>query len=1082
MSPSTRKKVFIGGGVAGVLILALLIAPSFLDLNRYKPMLVSEVKKATGRDLVVEGPVSLSLLPLPSVSVTGVKFSNMPGSKSPNMVEIKSVTVKPSLPALLTGSLAVSSVTLVEPRVVLEVNAQGKPNWEFAPAVAEAKPAATTASPSKPVSLGLLNIENGTVLFSDSKAGLSVAAGKVNFTASVGSLDGPYSLAGSADVNGAPMKIDLSVGAKGGNGLPTDLSFESGGGKLTFKGALSELGPNARIAGKTSLQAESLTGFVASVMALAGQPAPVLPPLLAGKFSFEGGIDVSQTAIAAKDFKVSLAGDSGSGSLAMTLKPALAIEGKLTLPKIDLDHALAALATPASSKPAAPPPSRPAQAAAPASSESVLTAITAKVSIEAGEVIYNKMPIRNVALDLDAKGGAVAVPRLTATFPGDMVLQAKSTMSGDAAKPSVTGDFSLVGPKLRDTLKWLDVDTSAMPASRLQKASLKGRMASTGGNVQVTDAVFELDDIKGTGGVVVTFSVPLSVVAHVELDTLDVDPFLAGSKAAGTGGAKPAAPPPAAASGGQAVGGPTVGFKTKIGKLIYNKETISGIEVDVALQGSTLRINDVKVSNLGGGGRLAVRGTVGNYGTSDPHPDIVFNFEAPDMGRVLKLAGGSGPAGLGQVSASGGISGSAESVTLKELAINAMGYSLRANGVVAAPGVAKGAAQSVSYRGSVTLNGQTIEGLVETKLSGKPFVTADLKAGTLDIEKLTGGSAPAPAQAPAQRGRPPAAAAGNHAAEPIDTSAMRSVDASVKLVASTLVMAPLRINNADLAVALKDGVLTVSHFKGALFGGSLQLSGTADGSKPALSLDFKGDAENISLSEMLRQTSGSNQFGGAVKVTIDGKLNARNVSVRGAGATSEQIKGSMAGGADLSGHVFVGADKALTMLGSAATGAAGAAIDNTLGNVLGAAGQRGGVGAGNLLNAISLVLNRFVNHDSPISGRVDIAGGMLTDKSLLVSGNKSTANIATRTNLVASTTDTTINFMIAEDGSAPYLITTLRGPLSSPSPSVVRGTAKDPPGMANTLSVPGLGGGSQPGGAGPAGIVPKVPIPNIFGR
>ena len=37
--------------------------------------------------------------------------------------------------------------------------------------------------------------------------------------------------------------------------------------------------------------------------------------------------------------------------------------------------------------------------------------------------------------------------------------------------------------------------------------------------------------------------------------------------------------------------------------------------------------------------------------------------------------------------------------------------------------------------------------------------------------------------------------------------------------------------------------------------------------------------------------------------------------------------------------------------------------------------------------------------------------------------------------------------MIAEDGSAPYLITTARGPLSSPSLNVVRGTAKDPPGM-----------------------------------
>ncbi|MFI5003346.1 MAG: hypothetical protein ACHQK9_25960, partial [Reyranellales bacterium] len=310
------------------------------------------------------------------------------------------------------------------------------------------------------------------------------------------------------------------------------------------------------------------------------------------------------------------------------------------------------------------------------------------------------------------------------------------------------------------------------------------------------------------------------------------------------------------------------------------------------------------------------------------------------------------------------------------------------------------------------------------------------------------------------------------------------VDASVKLVAATLIAAPLRIANADLAATLKDGVLTVSHFKGALYGGSLELSGVVNGSQPALSFDFKGDANSIYLGEMLRSTSGSNQFGGAVKVTIDGKLNASGITLKGGGSTSNQIKSSMAGGATLSGHVFAGADKALTVIGSAATGAAGGVIDNTLGNVLGAVGQKGGVGVGNLLNAISLVLNRFVNHDSPISGRVDIAGGVLTDKSLVVQGNNATANIVTRTNLVASTTDTTINFTIAEDPSAPYLITTARGPTSSPSLNVVRGTAKDPPGMINTLTnaLPGGGGSGGQQQSPVKSLIPNIPIPNIFGR
>ncbi len=1072
MTSSTRKKVLVGGGVlVALLVVARLAEPLLIDVNSYKPTIAAEVKKATGRDLVLDGPIKLSLLPVPEVSISGVKFFNAPGSKNPNMVEVKSVTVKPSLLALLIGRIEVSEVTLVEPKIVLEINAEGKPNWEFTPSVAEAKPAAAKPSSPKPLSLGRLTIDNGTLIFSDSKAGLSVVAEKANFSASIGSLDGPDAVAGGGTVNGDPLSLDLALGLKGATGHSADVTLQAGGGKLGFKGTLSELGPAARVAGVASITAEQLTTFIATLVKLTGRPEPPLPPLLAGKFMFDGGIDLSQTAVAAKDFKMALGEDSGSGSLSVTLKPALALDGKLKVPRLDLDRWLAALARPAA--PASPTPSAtPAAPAAPAPAASGIPAnLTAKLAIDFAEIVYNKKPIRDVVVELEARGGAVAVPKLTATLPGDMTLQARSTMSGDPSRPTVSGDFSLLGPKLRETLAWLDVDVSDVPAAKLTRLSMKGKMSSTGGNVTVSDAVFELDDLKGSGGIAVTFGVPLSIVTNVAIDTVDLDSYIApAAKQKPASGATASATAPAGAS---AVAGPSIGLKARIARLIYRKETIGGIEVDVARQGSTLRLTDVKVANLLGA-RLAVRGTVVGYDTAQPRPDIAFNFEAPDAGRLLKFAGATAPAGLGAASASGGVAGSLEQLTLREVAVTAMGQSIKASGVLSLPGISRGAPQSAAYKGSVVLNGQAIEGTVDAKLTGKPNITADLRANVLDLDRI-GGSGGGASRAPA-RGQ---ASAG---AKPIDTAALRSVDGSFKLVAGTLISAPLRIGNADLAGTLKDGVLTVSHFKGALYGGSLAFSGVVNGSQPALSIDFKGDANGISLSEMLRSTSGTNQFGGSVKVTIDGRLNATGITVRGAGATSDQVRSSMAGGAQLGGHIYAGADKALQMLGGAAAGAAGGVIDQTLGNVLGAVGQKGGVGVGNILNAIALVLNRFVNHDSPISGRVDIAGGVLTDRGLVVQGNRATANIATRTNFGNSTTDTTINFMIAEDGSAPYLITTVRGPMSQPSFNVTRGTAKDPPGMLSTL--PGVQQIEQlpvPGRS----LVPNIPIPNLpslFGR
>ncbi|HEY6719135.1 MAG TPA: AsmA family protein, partial [Reyranella sp.] len=73
MTPTLRKRLLIGAaGLIGLMIVALLAAPGLIDLDARKAEVITAVKKATGRDLVLDGPVSLSLLPVPTATVTGV--------------------------------------------------------------------------------------------------------------------------------------------------------------------------------------------------------------------------------------------------------------------------------------------------------------------------------------------------------------------------------------------------------------------------------------------------------------------------------------------------------------------------------------------------------------------------------------------------------------------------------------------------------------------------------------------------------------------------------------------------------------------------------------------------------------------------------------------------------------------------------------------------------------------------------------------------------------------------------------------------------------------------------------------------
>ncbi|WP_296343328.1 AsmA family protein [Reyranella sp.] len=1061
MVHDNRKRLLIGASIVGLLVAALLALPAFIDANAYKPEIVAQVKRMTGRDITLEGPIRFSLLPTPRVELDGVRFSNLPGSKAPNMMEARSVTVRPSLLPLLVGDVEIAEVTLVEPKIVLEVNTAGKPNWEVAPSVAASMPTVAQPSSPKPSPPGRLTVENGTLTFSDSKAGLSVMAEKANFNVSAGSIDGPYALAGSAVVNDAPLKIDLAVSAKSAAGYAVDVALEAGGGKASFKGSLDELSPAARLSGRASASADNLVAFAETLIRIAGQPQPHLPPLLAGKFKFDGPVDLSPTSVAAKDFKLVLGEDSGLGSFALTLTTTVVVEARFTASRLDLDRWLAAIALP-DQLAVPPPPTAPAASPAPRAQPAGpgwLAAFSAKLALDVDEVIYNKKPVRNLALELEARGGAVAVPKFAATLPGDLTVQVQSILSGDPVRPIASGDFSLSGPKLRETLAWLAVDVSSVPENKLTRLSVTGRMGSRGGNVQVSDAVFMLDDLKAAGGIVVNFTVPLSVVTHIDLDALDLDSYLPPADQ----NAAPSASPVASVTPILALLGPSIGFKLKVARINYRSDTVAGIDIDLERRAGTMVLNEFKVANLAGA-RIALRGAIASYWTPRPQADFAFDIQAPDMDRVLKLAG-TVPAGMGALSMRGGIAGSWERLTLRDCTLNAMGWSVLANGALALPGAAQGTIKSASYKGSIVVNDQPIEASIDADLSGsKPVIAADLRTNALDFGKLGGNR-------PAQR---PPRGMSTFESQPIGTP-LRSIDGTLKVSVASLGGTPMPVGNTEIAATLKDGVLSVSHLKSGLYGGIINLAGVIDGSRPSLSFDFKGEANGLNIGDMLRRSSGSNEIGSLIRIAIDGSLTATGLELRGAGTTVAEIRASMAGHARLSGHVQTRADKFLQLLGSAATGMAGGVIDATLGNIMSVLGDKGGVGVGNLLNAISLVLNRFVNHDNPLSGDIEIANGVLNDKNLVLQGNRATARVVTHTNLANATTDTTINFMLAEEPATPYLIVTARGPLGSPSFHATRGSANDPPGVTGILQ-------KLPHVPMPSISVPTPRIPNIFGR
>lgn len=1106
-----QKRTWIRTGVAVVAFSALLafaglVAPALLNIDQYKPAMIAAVKEATGRELVIEGPLKLTVLPTLRISARQVHFANAVGGKGAQMVDVRWVGITPSFWALLQGRIEVGRLTLFRPTLVLETDAEGRPNWEFHPGAGAAQPAGAPSS-GLHLAIGTLKIREGTLSYTNPKTGQTLKAENLEALASVGSFQGPFDFDATATVNGVPLSLMAKVGTPTDKGSDMSFKLKVHSGTLNFDGHVSRIAVDADVKGKVSLATGGLTDFIASLVRAGGQEPPAFDASVIGPFAFDGDIDLTAEKLALTDFKMSIGTESVSGSVTLVTGANPSLESRLSLPKVDAEKWLALLSnpeafrpkTPAAAKPAAaapvtttapaaaakPPAAAPAAPAkaAPASLSPFPPAFTVLVSLDAKEVVYRRGTARDVALAVEIRKGVIAVPRLSATLPGNMVLKANTAAAAPtapaapAAKPATApsvqsaGTFSLVGPRLRETLAWLEIDTSGVPAAKLQSLSIEGKLASTANSLQISDLLMDLDGQRATGSGSITFGLPLTVATSVQLDSFDLDAYMPTPREPSVIAEPEAAMPPAPAVAAPAAAPdatlPILGLKAKAAKLVFRGGTLNGIDADLAVQGNLLKVNGLKVADLLGA-KFDLKGQVADFGTA-PRFDVTFNATMPDTDKLLVYAGMpkflNGK--LGASTAGGSVAGTMEALTLRDASVTAAGATARATGSLVlgdkfafdfssfavqtqdasglvsvatggsqtglgglvAEGAFKGNDQKASFDGNLTAIGTQMSGRIDATLGKRPNFVANLRIpGTLDLDDWLGTSdGPAPAvptpaipAAPGGAGaeavplpsKAPRAATGKQ----IDLSGLRAFDATLNLETSAIEFGALKVTYADMEATLRNGVVKVSKLTGQFYSGAVDFGGTIDASKDTMTVDVAGTLQGIYVGEMLRGAAGHNVFGNEhLMVAVDGKINVMKVALQGQGNSPEQIRNSLTGQGHLSGVIYPSVAGGSLGFASFATG---------LGSIFSTE-----------MGFNSAVISGFINAQSTIEGDITLSNGEINLQNHALKGPNATARINSRTSLTAATTETTIALDAGSNGATDYVMT-VSGPVSSPTMSV----------------------------------------------
>ena len=100
-----------------------------VDPNDYKPKIAELVKKQTGRDINLDGELSLTFFPWAGIETGQVSLSNAEGFGDAPMVSVENARVKVKLMPLLKKIVEVDTVVLEKPVVRLSAKKDGTTNW-----------------------------------------------------------------------------------------------------------------------------------------------------------------------------------------------------------------------------------------------------------------------------------------------------------------------------------------------------------------------------------------------------------------------------------------------------------------------------------------------------------------------------------------------------------------------------------------------------------------------------------------------------------------------------------------------------------------------------------------------------------------------------------------------------------------------------------------------------------------------------------------------------------------------------------------------------------------------------------------
>lgn len=480
------KLIGIGfGAFIGLIILAAVLFIAFFPKELAAREAERRIEEATGRDLALDGPISVSFWPALGFSVEQASLSNPEGySQERPFIAADRIVFAVAVMPLLRGQVDVRQLIFEGAELYLESKAEGEGNWTFPTEQTEQSETAQETT-IEDLRLEDVRLIGGMISFQGADGEAPLVLDDVDASLALDSLDTPAQLEAAFNYRGERLSVNSDVGAPRAvlNGGQTPLTARVRAAPLnaSFDGAFDTA--SGALSGRIDADGASLRRLMAWIGSPMEQGAGFGAFRLGAQMAHEG----QTTALSDATLRLDAIEARGNLNLINQENGRLRVTGALSAPNVDVNTYLPA---PAQGAQASGVEVDTSWSAAPLDL-SGLRAIDADLNLTLGALRFQQMSFSDVALRLLLANGA-ADARLSRVSLYSGAGTARLIADGSGAVPRIAVELNAQNiqaePLLRDAIGFDKiVGRGRLSASLVgQGASQAAIMRSLTGNANFT--------------------------------------------------------------------------------------------------------------------------------------------------------------------------------------------------------------------------------------------------------------------------------------------------------------------------------------------------------------------------------------------------------------------------------------------------------------------------------------------------------------------------------------------------------------------------------------------------------------------